>query len=1105
MKYEVWDDVLDESLDEHSAPELGDVVTGKAHKIYTDPKEFFKRTYFTRPMLEILEHVLKTFKGEERQNVFLIYSLFGGGKTHTMLTIYHAFKDPGALKDEEVLRYYDPEKRKRISDIADTISSLRDVIIIPIYGKGELPRPRKPKGNIRTLWGYMADLLGEYEKIRVEDETLTSPTPDLIREIIGGRKVLFLIDEIVDYVDNLRKSADEEERNYSRNVSKFLDHLATALLGSNSVLIVTLPMDEEGGIIKTEKEYDREVILEIRRALRRVGGTRMYSPVKTEEDENELVEILKRRIFKRISEDEKARVLSRLGKAYSNEEIFGREARVEEVRKSYPFHPEYVNVLRTIIERVGLQRTRDLIRITRIVVRGILKEEPSLIMPHHINLDDDKIKGSFFSESTIYGDYWTVYESDVKENKLKGFSNPELARLILTYVFLKTYPYDSPTSLPEFPTPKRIAWGVYEPKLFEEKGWSIVEIRDAVDEIRESVKFMYLNKKDPYLWFWRVANVSQMVNSKVEELLESRAGEVVQELVKMVQRFVKERKGLRGRGSKIEDHVTFFKNNNIVVGREPQEFYDTPEYKLMVLVRDDVDEDTLRRIIFMHGGGARTYRNTIVVVYPSENGIDEMMKTLAVAMACDEVKRSIREKFGKYGKDVVNIQMSMVEEIKRKALEDLENQMVQYFRMVAYPDKYGPRVVQAQASSKSVIENVYSALVSHGKIVDDFDFDWLVERLSEVNVNILRPEGYPVSELVYLIMSNPALPMVSVEALFEAIREAVRNLEIGIERKGTIYFKRIYKEVPKGEEEGDPPGAIKMEDVILPREEALNRQVAEILKNESEEVRRKGGMDYKVRKWYEVYLPNSTHGIPLRTIVEEGRVKEEYLDHVLQGYIVERVEEVPVTRGEFYLEVSDGIVKGKPGDVVTLEVKIKPVGREPFKVELRPSIGELDSYEVELENGEERAVTWTIVVPSERTIAVIEGRSESKERKVEVTIIPAMEEEIIEVNEVKEEHKGYVLTEIRDIGSVDELELIPMEGKVSGSMRIERPFWESRFEGLDLEVAKYILKEVEEVLGSKAHLDVRVIGEAVIDDLLFEKLRALNGKVTFRIKKGEGE
>ncbi|WP_367883170.1 DUF499 domain-containing protein [Thermococcus peptonophilus] len=88
---------------------------------------------------------------------------------------------------------------------------------------------------------------------------------------------------------------------------------------------------------------------------------------------NELVEVLKKRIFKSVDENERAKILGKIRTEISNTDVFGHAPHFEEeLRKNYPFHPEYVDVLRTIIERTGLQRTRDMLRITRIVVRELV-------------------------------------------------------------------------------------------------------------------------------------------------------------------------------------------------------------------------------------------------------------------------------------------------------------------------------------------------------------------------------------------------------------------------------------------------------------------------------------------------------------------------------------------------------------------------------------------------------------------------------------------------------------------------------------------------------------------------------------------------------------
>lgn len=807
--------------------------------------------------------------------------------------------------------------------LAERIKALGGVKVVPVYGKGRLGQPSKPPlevgpYSVKTVWGgYIAHALGRYYIVERDDQNATVPEVDTLRELFrGGERVLLLVDEIADYFDNLYNSGSEDDRRYAKNVDNFFDRLSTALLGSSSAMVMTLPMEKkEGGAFEVEGEYNREVVLAIWSAVTRVGGSELYSPpLRTSGASNELVEVLKKRIFKSVDENERAKILGKIRTEISNTDVFGHAPHFEEeLRKNYPFHPEYVDVLRTIIERTGLQRTRDMLRITRIVVRELVMKysetgfAPSMIMPYHLNLKNEKIRGGmFFGKNETFMDYATIVDTDLEGAKFKDFQNPKLAEIILKYVFLKTYPFDSPVPLPGFPTAESIArGGVYEPNLFDAERWLPTDIRDTVEEIKGSVRFVYLNKKEGgTFWFWRVANVSQMVESKAKELLEMRIGEVWNELVKYSNRMIKERKSLTstrgGRGgAKIEDHVTFFKENYILVTKDPQEFHDTPDYKLQVLVREDVDERTLRRIIYFYGTGTRTYRDTVVVCYPEEGSFRHLLETTAKVMACDEVLHDIKVKYGKFGEEVVKIQMQMVNDIRSKSLEDLESQIVSSFRKVAYPENDEVRIVTAQSSSKSVVENVYSALVGNGKIVDEFDFDWLVDLLKDVGINILRPEGYSVSEVISIIRMNTRLPMIEDRHLTDAIKRAILDLKIGLERDGEVFFKKVYTEVPDVEEEGNPPSAVKPRDLILPREVALHRQVCNLLKNEKDIIVPKGDKDYRIKTWYEVYPPSSSVGIPLRSIVEENgecRVKDEFVDAVLWGYIVEKGKRLRLPR-----------------------------------------------------------------------------------------------------------------------------------------------------------------------------------------------------------------
>ena len=78
---------------------LEQVVAGTAPKDYRDPIEFFKRTCFTRALREHAGMVLKRLAGktENTAPVLTLITQFGGGKTHTLATLYHIAKSGRTL------------------------------------------------------------------------------------------------------------------------------------------------------------------------------------------------------------------------------------------------------------------------------------------------------------------------------------------------------------------------------------------------------------------------------------------------------------------------------------------------------------------------------------------------------------------------------------------------------------------------------------------------------------------------------------------------------------------------------------------------------------------------------------------------------------------------------------------------------------------------------------------------------------------------------------------------------------------------------------------------------------------------------------------------
>jgi len=72
------------------AVDLAQVVEGQAVPEYKDPGTFFRRTFLTRGLRSTLTGVLRRLAGrDDGTAITQMTTVFGGGKTHTLLALYH--------------------------------------------------------------------------------------------------------------------------------------------------------------------------------------------------------------------------------------------------------------------------------------------------------------------------------------------------------------------------------------------------------------------------------------------------------------------------------------------------------------------------------------------------------------------------------------------------------------------------------------------------------------------------------------------------------------------------------------------------------------------------------------------------------------------------------------------------------------------------------------------------------------------------------------------------------------------------------------------------------------------------------------------------------
>jgi hypothetical protein len=86
------------------------VHLGEGTDEYRDPAEFFRRTYLTESLNRMLVGAVRRLAGEGGDPVVQLQTNFGGGKTHSMLALYHLFSGakPSALAGYAATSYWSP-------------------------------------------------------------------------------------------------------------------------------------------------------------------------------------------------------------------------------------------------------------------------------------------------------------------------------------------------------------------------------------------------------------------------------------------------------------------------------------------------------------------------------------------------------------------------------------------------------------------------------------------------------------------------------------------------------------------------------------------------------------------------------------------------------------------------------------------------------------------------------------------------------------------------------------------------------------------------------------------------------------------------------------
>ena len=394
------------------ALDLGPLADGNKSvpAVYRDPDHFFRVSYITRGLRSLLEDVLSRLTGGEGNRILKLLTPFGGGKSHTLASLFHAARNRKAL---DVL----PECQA-LPRPAGVRTAVFDGQFFDATKGKEIPGE---KFRAQTMWGWIAWSLGGkkgYEIMRQQDEARVAPGADEIMALLAEGPNLILLDEVLQYLISL--GGIKVHQTTLRDETMSFLHRLTGAVGNapNTALVFSLQSSKRESL-----EYVNLLQTVNHLAARK---DQLREPV----EGNEVLHVIQRRLLARIPTAEEAApaatayqdIVTQMKRGYAKGKAEERQAEEEglalaaRVRAAYPFHPALIDVMREQWAAIpDFQRTRGALRFLASCLRAAKREEKSraVLGPGDVPIYDAEVRLAFFKEVGQQADFQAVLEHDL--------------------------------------------------------------------------------------------------------------------------------------------------------------------------------------------------------------------------------------------------------------------------------------------------------------------------------------------------------------------------------------------------------------------------------------------------------------------------------------------------------------------------------------------------------------------------------------------------------------------------------------------------------------------------------------------------------------------
>ena len=705
------EDVLNGSLRMSDfAADLNLVATGRATPEYQDAEKFFDRTYITEGMKALLLSVAKRILGRDGDPVVQLKTNFGGGKTHSMLAVYHL-----------ATRTVPTARLKGVSQILNEarIDELPKARVSVLVGNNVSPNQPTVRGGIeiRTLWGLMAyELLGAdgYELVKGSDVSGTAPSKELLADLFArAAPCVVLCDELVAFMRQLIDPRVElTAGSFEANIT-FVQNLTEALKAvPNAMLLASLPQSEEelggtGGV---------QALNSLEPVFNRVEA--IWKPVGTEES----FEIVRRRLFADTgAEAERREACRQFFDMYrASPDLFPTEvqeaAYLEMMTKTYPIHPELFERLYTdwsTLQR--FQKTRGVLQYMAIVINRLwtLGNSDPLIMPGALPLSDDEVEKKSTQYLTRTG--WSAViqkEIDGKgsvageiDRKLPAIGAGQCAQRAARAIYMGSAPSAEAVAQTAMKgiDKRRIRLGAAIP------GQALGAYDDALDALGSESH--YLNVDRTRYYYGVTPNLRQEMEQRKTQVT---TRQVLDHLKSVVA-------SICGRGS-------FFSGVHVFAAHEDLDDNIGTGPKLVVMRPDmsiaynrnseNLAFNEASAYLQKRGTSPRTRQNRLVFLFPDSNSVGRLMDQCKVYLAWEDILESSRL-------EKIILDTAQVENAKtnaQKAKNQVEVTARQCYHFLLIPEAIDPRTtdfaVERVASQQgSIAASIEGYLVENDLLV----------------------------------------------------------------------------------------------------------------------------------------------------------------------------------------------------------------------------------------------------------------------------------------------------------------------------------------------------------------------------------------------------